>query len=231
LKCFFSICLTALLIACAPVSSQTAASDTGIHVTGRYIRVSDAGLDEAESNGAGGYTAKVENDSGVQTSVFVKLAEPLPEGIRLIVHLIPTSDSAPHGWFEEVLSEYGGRVVPYDVYFTNEGGVPVTVRGQMTITFAIPDGFTDPAVYYVSTEGAAEPMRAAVDFEGGTISFTTDHNSYYVIVDRGWRETDHEPGASPPTGEGRGAWGWIAWLVLSGGGLIVLVYGRKRRQN
>lgn len=194
------ICLAALLVLSAPATAFAAYSSAGvgeeplgpgaeISVQASYIYVPDSSVDEAEPDENGSYIAEVEGDNGDKKEVRIDIETSLPDGLHLIVHLIPASDTIPHEWFQNVLQEYGTTAVPYEVYFTDHNGAYVTASIIMTITFSIPDGYIKPAVYYVGTDGFAVKMDTAVDFDSKTISFTTSHNSYYVVVD----ENNHFP--------------------------------------
>lgn len=77
--------------------------------------------------------------------------------------------------FDVTLQNYGGE----DIALTSEDGVTVTVH--ITLTDAMIAAGTDNlVVYYVADDGTMTAMKSWV--EDGTLNFTTDHLSTYVVM-------------------------------------------------
>ncbi|MGN1450557.1 MAG: hypothetical protein ACI4XQ_00520, partial [Eubacteriales bacterium] len=72
-----------------------------------------------------------------------------------------------------------------DIHFENADGEETQVNAEMVVTVPIPDGW-DPAkvgVYYVNPDtGEVVDMNAAVSGDGKAVTFTTNHFSYYALV-------------------------------------------------
>lgn len=79
--------------------------------------------------------------------------------------------------------------------FTADGG-RYSFNQPITITLPIPSGLTNPSVYYKDASGVLELITNGHNNGDGTITFTTDHFSTYV-VDSG---TATQPVASPGPG-------------------------------
>ena len=74
----------------------------------------------------------------------------------------------------------GDSYKAYDISLVFDTGYSETTATK-TVTLPIPEGVTNPAVYYVSATGSVvTPMETTVN-EDGTVSFTTTHFSTYVV--------------------------------------------------
>ena len=82
----------------------------------------------------------------------------------------------------------GDNYVAYDITLTYDEGYSATEDAK-TVTLPIPEGVTNPVVYYVSDSGTAVDMKA-VNNGDGTVSFTTTHFSTYVLGDGTTIETE-----------------------------------------
>ena len=76
----------------------------------------------------------------------------------------------------------GDNYVAYDIELTYADGYS-EVDAVKTVTLPIPDGVTNPVVYYVSDDGKTVTNMNATDNGDGTVSFTTTHFSTYVLGD------------------------------------------------
>ena len=73
-----------------------------------------------------------------------------------------------------------GTYVAYDITLYFDDGYEAS-DATKTVTLPIPEGVTNPAVYYVSDNGTVvTPMETTVNTDG-TVSFTTTHFSTYVV--------------------------------------------------
>ena len=73
-----------------------------------------------------------------------------------------------------------GDYVAYDITLTYENGYSETEDAK-TVTLPIPEGVTNPVVYYVSDSGKSVVDMKAVNNGNGTVTFTTNHFSTYVV--------------------------------------------------
>lgn len=91
----------------------------------------------------------------------------------------------------------GDNYVAYDITLEYADGYSAT-EDTKTVTLPIPEGVTNPVVYYVPETGDAVNMNATVSEDGTTVSFTTTHFSTYVLGDG----TTIEPESGNATTEG-----------------------------
>ena len=69
--------------------------------------------------------------------------------------------------------------------------VTVQPNGTFTITFAIPEGYSEKlAVYYMAADGTLELLEVAVDAENRTVTVELTHFSTYILADL---DTQPEP--------------------------------------
>lgn len=75
----------------------------------------------------------------------------------------------------------GDNYVAYDITLEYAEGYTAT-EDTKTVTLPIPEGITNPVVYFVSDSGkTVTDMNAVVNEDGKTVSFTTTHFSTYVV--------------------------------------------------
>lgn len=75
----------------------------------------------------------------------------------------------------------GDNYKAYDITLNFTEGYE-TNTAEKTVTLPIPDGVTNPAVYYVSDDGeTVEKMPTTLSEDGKTVTFKTTHFSTYVI--------------------------------------------------
>ena len=127
-----------------------------------------------------------------------------------------------------------------DIYFEDANGERSQVNATMTVTVPILEGW-DPAnvsVYYVNPDtGEMTDMKALVSADGKTATFTTDHFSYYALVQKTASETVSTPmettttgtTTTPQTGDNSNIGLWIALLAVSCGELAALLLVSKKR--
>lgn len=81
-------------------------------------------------------------------------------------------------------------------------GANVQPNGKLTVTFAIPDGYSlNVSVYYLSSEGNLESVQAIVNDNARTVTAELDHFSTYVLADDDTKPHQHEYSqvVTPPT--------------------------------
>ena len=89
--------------------------------------------------------------------------------------------------FQQVQNVMDGREEAYVVFeFTaTMNGVAVQPNGKLTVTFAIPAGYsTNVVVYYMSETGKLEQLQATVDTDANTVTVELSHFSTYILADR-----------------------------------------------
>ena len=84
----------------------------------------------------------------------------------------------------EVAENYAVYNITLD-YIDDEG-----LGGTADVTLPIPEGVTDPAVFYISDDGMTVDNMDATDNGDGTVTFTTDHFSAYIVGDSTEIEVD-----------------------------------------
>lgn len=55
--------------------------------------------------------------------------------------------------------------------------------GTATVTLPLPEGVTEPAVYYISDDGKAVELMPISKVENGSVTFTTNHFTTYAVGD------------------------------------------------
>lgn len=142
-----------------------------------------------------GHPDTVEKGSGEVTlddgtAVTVEGAS-LPDGLLFVVeHILEEENGEIHDWVGKCMEGLGTNLRVYDIYFVDSNGQRYEVDGQITVTISLNGGYRNPSVYYVSGQGSVTRMESSVS--DGRISFTTTHNSYYVLAEQpeGGNETE-----------------------------------------
>lgn len=142
-------------------------------------------------------------------------------GLVLVLRMIPVTDKAAYEWFQSCTSEIGSNILPFDIFFINADGSRAELTGSIKIEVTLPDGYGNPVVCYLSTDGRTTVLDSSV--KDGVITFSTNHNSYYVIAQK--------TGDSPQTGDNSNMLLWLALLVISGGVLTALFVSHKKRNT
>lgn len=106
----------------------------------------------------------------------------LKEELFLVVIPIQKKDENAYSWFESVLKDYGTNIYPFDIYFDDEQGNKINVNGELKITISIKNEYKEPIICYTDTYGKTTVIDSFKD--GNKISFTTNHNSFYSIVEK-----------------------------------------------
>lgn len=141
---------------------------------------------------AAGGQATAELEQGTTLTVT---GLPEQDGLTLVIYPIPAGDTQAWSWFAGCMAPYGTKLYPLDIYFEDSDGNRVELSVTITITIETLRDYTDPIVCYVATDGTVEVLDSHT--EGNTITFTTTHNSYYVLAERA-----AEPTPTPvPSGE------------------------------
>lgn len=205
-----------------------AAGNDNISVSGKYVYTAAPGIVESELTD-GKYEAVVED-------IPVTVTPDTPQDdLRLVLKVIPETHEEAHDWFGDVLEDHGDKILPLDIHFVDEEENRVELHGTIRISVKIPEGFESPIVCYVSDEGQVTVMDSTI--EDGFISWTTDHNSYYVLVERTGTvdpsapTESTTPGGPSTTGDQNNNSLWVVVMILSGVAIVALVVIGMRKKK
>ena len=186
--------------------------------------------------------ANVELEDGIQISVSGKVLD----GLTLVVYPIPRSDEQAWAWIESCLEGYGTYLYPLDLFFVDDQGNRVEAPGLFTVTVTGAGEYQTPAVFYLAQNGAVTRMKSQA--KGTAITFTTNHNNYYVLAEAEGIHTPEEPdeegsgqpsdgntsqsgGTSPQTGDDVQPLIWYALLLVSGGVFVISLFNVKKQKE
>ena len=141
--------------------------------------------------------ASVQLEDGVQVTVSGEALD----GLTLVVYQIPRSDEQAWAWMESCMEKYGTNLYPLDLYFVDSQGSRVEVQSAITVTVTYTGDYQTPAVFYLAENGSVTKMKSQA--EGTAITFTTHHNSYYVLAETEGINTPVEPDKPDEDGSGR----------------------------
>lgn len=142
----------------------------------------------------------------------------LPDGSNLTVDVISqTTQSDIYKLIKNSVGSIGSTFLPLNITLKDAEGNKIQPNGKITIKIKLPEGYTNPVVCYVTSEGKVTKLKTTV--KDGYCTFETDHLSYYVLVNQQVVNTGDASSAV--------AMGSIATLALSG--LIYLNYYKKKR--
>lgn len=180
-----AICVLAalLLLMTAHAAAESATVDqpggsATIDVKAVYRETADEYVYKEEVSGG---EVSVTTDEGITVTVSGD-EDVLEDGLKLTLRVIPEEDAEAYGWFSEVLEDVGDKILPLDIYFEKDGQ-RVEINGKVTITIDLPEGYENPVVCYVSSDGKVEVLKSTV--KDGKITFEVDHFSFYALVDKG----------------------------------------------
>ena len=125
---------------------------------------------------SGDVTVSVDNEGSEYGVTKVNVAESTNTNVATAIQYVIT----------------GNNYVAYDITLTYENGYSETEDAK-TVTLPIPEGVTNPVVYYVSDSGkSVVDMGAEITEDGKHVTFTTTHFSTYVLGDGTTIETESE---------------------------------------
>lgn len=97
--------------------------------------------------------------------------------LTLVVRTIQKTDNA-FVWFEHCFAGYNGRIIPLDIFYVNEIGERIELKGDERITVTFAENVTN--VYFLSTEENIEEVESQK--ESNAVSFNTfKSRGYYVL--------------------------------------------------
>jgi LPXTG-motif cell wall-anchored protein len=141
--------------------------------------------------------ASVQLEDGIQVTVSGKTLN----GLTLVVYPIPRSDEQAWAWIESCMEKYGTNLYPLDLFFVDSQDNRVEVQSAITVTVTYTGDYQTPAVFYLAENGSVTKMESQA--EGTAITFTTDHNSYYVLAETEGINTPVEPDKPDEDGSGQ----------------------------
>ena len=131
--------------------------------------------------------ASVQLEDGVQVTVSGQALD----GLTLVVYPIPRSDELAWAWMESCMEKYGTNLYPLDLYFVDSQGDRVEVQSTITVTVTYTGDYQAPAVFDLAKTGAVTEMESHA--QGTAVTFTTNHNGYYVLAETDGINTPVEP--------------------------------------
>lgn len=239
-KILASVLVLFLLQSLTVPALAATSGDKDIDVSGKYVYTAAPGVVEAELS-EGKYETAVE---GIPVTVTPDTPQ---NDLTLVLKIIPETHEEAHDWFGEVLIDHGDKILPMDIHFVDQDNNRVELHGTIRISVKIPEGFVSPIVCYVSDEGEATIMDSTI--ENGYISWVTDHNSYYALVEKIGSDdpttptdpsTPTEPTTptDPSTPDGPSTTGdqnntslWMVVFIVSGIAIIVLIVIGTRKKK
>jgi|LSQX01.1.fsa_nt_gb hypothetical protein len=181
------VCMQVTALAESRTINQTGES-VSIDVKGIYVPSSDpAEYKEEVRDGS----SSVTTESGITVSISAD-EQTFESGVNLVVREISEEETEAYSWFSDVLKEVGSKILPLDIYFEKDGQ-KVQVNSKVRVTITLPQGYNNPIICYVSSDGKVEVVPSTV--ENGKITFEVDHFSYYVLA-------ESEESGGEPTGTG-----------------------------
>lgn len=166
---------------CMAAESDTITQDGGSASKPVYAVYESAGEE-------GDVTQPVTDGTGTATlpdGTTVTVSGVKMEGLYLKVYPITeeTDGGEPWKWFSGLFQGKGTNMQPYDIWFEDAYGQvrEITDTVQISISPAGKD-YKNPVVYYQPVSG--DPVDMGASFANGTVSFYTNHTSYYVLLEQ-----------------------------------------------
>lgn len=163
----------AIMLPCSALFVHAQAVDTPVGV---LVEVVDESV-YLETCVIEGNQASVVTQSGYVVSVVIA-GEQLS---ATLLKVFDISDGNLTEWFASLFNETDLNICVFDIFFTDYNGDYIAVNAVFQVSIAIGDQFKDPVVYYVAENG--EMQRLDSSFENGMITFSTNHNSYYMVAE------------------------------------------------
>ncbi len=151
--------------------------------------------------------SKIETTTYTDPTYNIKLeasTESLPYGSVLNIYALTAGNA--YNEILNMLDPYSTQMIIYD-FSIKKGNLTISPNGSFTISIPVSTKYdiSKTKLYYVSSENVADELTYSFDEETRMLTFTTDHCSYYALIQEG----------EPP----KNLW-WI-WLIV-GGALLIL---------
>ena len=183
-------------------------------------------VDFKTSNPTG--TTTITSDSGVT----MVLPENAPDNLKLKV--IEITDTDEKSAIDKVVNIDGDKIKIFDLSLLLNGQV-YEYNGQFTstVSFPVPDGWdmSRLALYYFNEDTKeVTPVTFSVDKENGTVVFSTNHFSKYVLVQKDTTTAQSTQAANiPKTGDQTNTGLYISLFAMSALGIVVLAVLEKKK--
>ncbi|MCC8101924.1 MAG: hypothetical protein LIP11_06565 [Clostridiales bacterium] len=107
----------------------------------------------------------------------------LTDGLLLVVEPVTESDAADfYAWISGLLQGKGSNLAVYNIYFVDSNGNRYEITtGTVTATIYPADGYQNPSVYYVVTDGTVTSLGSTT--KNGAISFVMSGIGYYALLE------------------------------------------------
>lgn len=114
----------------------------------------------------------------------------LPEGAKVSVQVVsPSTQSSEYKLIKNAVSKIGVKFLPLNITLLDSGGNEIQPNGKLKITVKIPEGYNNPVVCYVNSNGEVRKLNTTI--KDGYCTFEVDHLSYYVLVEQQVIGTDN----------------------------------------
>ena len=135
---------------------------------------------------AGG-SASVTTDSGITITVTG-----LTSDLTLVVMPVLENDTEAWSWVSGIMTDRAETFMPFDIYFTDDSGTPVTPGSNVSVTVSVPDSYANPGVYILfPNENISKP---GISTTGKTLTFTYTGSGYIVLASAKSGTSDGKPG-------------------------------------
>lgn len=93
---------------------------------------------------------------------------------------------------DKAMKEIAANYVAFD-FTATKNNVSVQPNGKLTVTFAIPNGFSNNvAVFYMAASGTLEELNATVSTADKTVTVRLEHFSVYILADKDSKTHQHD---------------------------------------
>ena len=78
----------------------------------------------------------------------------MPEGAKVSVQVVsPSTQSSEYKLIKNAVSKIGVKFLPLNIILLDSGGNEIQPDGKLKITVKIPEGYNNPVVCYVNSNG------------------------------------------------------------------------------
>lgn len=108
------------------------------------------------------------------------------------------NDSVKLQKIDKAMGTVGEKYVAFE-FTATKNGASVQPNGKLTVTFALPEGYSENStVYYMAEDGSLEELKTTVDTSNKTVTAELEHFSTYILVDKDTKSEDTSPIPSTP---------------------------------
>lgn len=121
--------------------------------------------------------------STVIDNVTIQVSEAPEEAAFLVIYSIPPEETEVWNWFADCLADDGSLILPYYIYFLDQEGNKIKAAGTR-ITLQSVFNAQNGAVFSVAENGKTTELESTGITETTSISFLTDENLYYALIEK-----------------------------------------------